>query len=278
VRISVFSDEIDRRDPVRAIRLAASWGVEWVEVRTVVSGRFPNVPDREIEELAARLRDAGVGVSGVSPGLFKCAVDDPSVPEALAGDLPRACAWARRLGTDRVSCFGFARQGGDQVPQQVEDRLAQMARTTAEHGCRLSLENEAGCWGGTGLEAAAIIRRVGATTMGLCWDPGNAVRAGSASAYPEEYRQVADLVAHVHAKNFDPQNGRWSLIETGVVDWPGQLRALAADRYAGFVVVETHLDISPDEFRVVDPDLDALSANTLRNLEFVRSCLAAGSG
>lgn len=275
MRISVFTDEIDRSDPERAIRLAASWGVEWVEVRTLASGRFPGVPDSELEEFSARLRDAGLAVSGVSPGLFKCPVDAPSVPEALARDLPRACAWARRLGTDRVSCFGFARQGGTQVPQQVEDRLAEMARTTAEQGCRLSLENEAGCWGGTGLEAAAIIRRVGVIGMGLCWDPGNAVRAGSASPFPAEYHQVADLVAHVHAKNFDPQHRRWSLIETGVVDWPGQLRALAADRYAGFVVVETHLDISPDEFRVVAPDLDALSANTLRNLEFVRSCLAA---
>jgi sugar phosphate isomerase/epimerase len=251
--------------------------VEWVEVRTLVSGRFPRVPDPEIEAFAARLGAAGMGVSGVSPGFFKGAVDDPTVLEAIAADLPRACAWARRLGTDRVSCFAFARQGGEQVPQQVVDRLGEMARVTAAHGCRLSLENEAGCWGGTGPEAAAIIRRVGASSLGLCWDPGNAARAGSPCPYPDEYRQVADLVAHVHAKNYDPDQRRWSLIEQGVVDWPGQLRALAADRYDGFLVVETHLDISPDEFLVLEPDLDGLAANTLRNLRFVRSCLAGGS-
>ena len=57
------------------------------------------------------------------------------------------------------------------------------------------------------------------------------------------------------------------------MDWPGQLDALRADGYEGFVVVETHLDISPDAFEVADPEFAGLAANSLRNLEYVRSCL-----
>ena len=54
-----------------------------------------------------------------------------------------------RLGTHLVSAFAF-RRDSQAPPQAVIDRLGEMAATTAAHGCRLSLENEAGCWNATG--------------------------------------------------------------------------------------------------------------------------------
>ena len=273
MKLSVFSDEVCRNDPDRALSLIARWGLTHTELRTVRTGRFPLVPDAEIEEFGRRLRGEGLSLSGVSPGFFKCPVDDPQVRPLLERELPRACAWAQRLGTDLVSSFAFARQGQDHPPAQVIDYLGEMARIAAGQGCRLVLENEAVCWGGTGLEAVHLIRQTGADNLSLCWDPGNAARAGSSCPFPDEYQQFKDLVAHVHMKNFDPEHRRWALMETGVVDWPGQLGAFAADGYRGFLVIETHLDISPDAFEVVAADLSALETNTWRNLEFVRTCL-----
>jgi len=277
MKLAVFTDEISR-DTSRAIELASAWQVPSVEVRSLDTGRFPLVPDQELMDFGSKLENSGLLVSGVSPGFFKGPVSDPGVPRALAEDLPRACEWARRWGTNQVSCFAFTREG-ETMPAAVADRLGDMAQTAEAHGCSLVLENEAGCWGNTGLEASELIRRVGHDNLSLCWDPGNSARAGSTCPFPEEYEQFRDLVTHVHLKNFNPDSGQWSLADTGLVDWPGQLTALRNDGYGGFVVIETHTKVTPDGFEIPaetdPPSLDPLESNTLRNLQFARALVPA---
>jgi len=268
MKLSIFTDEI-HRDPARAVRLAAAWSIPYVEVRALPGGRFPIVSDAELEEFGKLVTDAGLLISGVSPGFCKCPVDDPLVPQLLVEGLPRACEWARRWGTDLVSCFGFRRHGSGPTPAAAIDGIGEMTRICARHDCRLVLENEAGCWGDTGLEAACIVRQIGADNFALLWDPGNSARAGSTCPYPDEYEQIEDLVAHVHLKNFDPESGGWSLMEKGLVDWPGQLAALARSGYSGYIVIETHLRVDPDDCG----QLEALEANSRRNLEYLRMYL-----
>ena len=278
MQISIFTDEIDRKRPGRAIALASEWGVTHVELRSLPGGRFPAVADDEMETFYKRACDAGLAISAVSPGFFKCKLDDPSVEAGFTGGLQRACAWAKRWGTDMVSCFAFDRDDRGQVPAEVIDRVGEMADLIRREGCRPVLENEAACWGATGLEAAEIVRQVGVERIELCWDPGNAARAGSKRPFPDEYETLKDLVAHVHVKNYDPAAGRWALAEQGIVDWPGQFRALRADGYDGFVVIETHLALSPDAFEVTDPNFSELDSNSYRNLAFVRECLEIHNG
>ena len=273
MKVSVFTDEISPDSPEWAITLAREWGIEHLELRLLSGGRFPAVPDGDLERLSRQIADAGLAVSGVSPGFFKCRWDDPAVEQGFTEGLPRACEWAKRLGTDFVTCFGFHRGPSEHLPSAVVDLLGRMAEVVRAHGCRLALENEAVCWGGTGVEAAGIIRQVGADLLSLCWDPGNALRAGAAHPFPDEYEELKALVSHVHMKNFDPVSGSWCLIQEGAVDWPGQLAALSRDGYDGFLVIETHLHVSPDAFRFVDGPLSDLERNTLRNLRFVRACL-----
>ncbi len=265
MQISVFTDEISPRSPERAIDLARSWGVTHLEIRSLPGGRFPAGPDSELDDLYRRIAEAGLAVSGVSPGFCKCSWDHPSVAHSLEADLPRACEWAQRWGTDIVSCFAFLREAATNMPAAVIDLLGSMSEITRGQGCKLALENEAGCWGNTGIEAASIIRQVGPERISLCWDPGNSARAGTDFPYPDEYLKIRELVSHVHMKNVDPTDRAWSLIESGVVDWPGQLSALSDDGFTGFLVVETHLHGASD--------LPGLEQNTLHNLAFVRSCL-----
>lgn len=274
MKLAIFTDEINA-DPQRAVALAAQWQVPAVEIRGLAGGRFPRVGDAELNELQRVVEDCGLKVSGVSPGLFKCAIDAAAVSEEIATLLPRSCEWARRWGTDLVSVFGFLRDESAQVPTRVLDRLAQMAEIAMGHGCRLVLENEAVCWGNTGIEAADMVRRVGAENFSLLWDPGNSARAGSADPYPGEYEQLKELVTHVHLKNFDPQLGAWSLMDDGIVDWPGQLAALAADGYEGYIVLETHLKQRPEGLALLD-SLDALESNSRHNLDYVRRIWTAG--
>lgn len=279
MQLAAFTDEINRDDPLRALQLASRWQIPAVEIRLLPGGRFPNVPDAVLQETRLMINDAGRTVSGVSPGLFKCAWDDDEVETGIAETLPRACEWALNFGTDIVSVFGFGR--GDAVhglsgfSSSISDRLERMCAVASAAGCRLVLENEAVCWGDTGTEAAALIRAVGEDRLSMCWDPGNAARAGCAAPF-DEYADLADLVTHVHLKNFDPATGAWSLMDTGVVDWPAQFRALADNGYAGHIVIETHTSTEPDGTApVIDAGehLAPLEANSFRNLQYVRSLL-----
>ena len=273
MQISVFTDEICPDSPEHALELATKWGLTHVEVRSLSGGRFPAVADSELDQFSEQVKGSGLAVSGVSPGFFKCSMDDPSIDHVLSDALPRACEWARRLGTDMVTCFAFHQDGSNCAPSRVIDLLGEMSVITRRHDCKLALENEAGCWGDTGVEAAGMIRQIGPEHISLCWDPGNAVRAGSECPYPNEYEEIRDLVSHVHMKSFNPSTESWCLMNEGAVNWPGQFEALSDDGYDGFLVIETHLHVSPDEFRIVDSALSGLEGNTLQNLLFVRSCL-----
>mgnify|MGYP003337114620 FL=1 len=152
------------------------------------------------------------------------------------------------------------------------DYLAQMAAIAAQHGCRLVLENEAVCWGNTGLEAADIVRRVDAENVALLWDPGNSAKAGSRDAFPGEYAELSDLVEHVHVKNFCADRNAWSLLADGIIDWSGQLAALKADGYAGYLAIETHVKQRPEGLALRE-GLDGLESNSLDNLDCLRAHL-----
>ena len=269
MKLAIFADEISP-NPARAVALATEWGVNYVEIRKLIGGRYPRVSNDELEIFAKVVADAGLQVSSVSPGLCKCPVDDPSVTPDIAELLPRSCEWAQRLGTNMVSVFAFRRDESQAPPQAVIDHLGKMAATTAAHGCRLNLENEAVCWGATGTEAATLIRRVGSDNLSLLWDPGNSAMAGAESPYRNEYAGLKDLVSHVHLKNC--RDNKWALIDDGPIDWPGQLAALAADNYDGFVTIETHLKDRPPGLDLYD-GLNDLESNTRHNLDYVRSLL-----
>ena len=269
--LSVFTDEISSSVD-RALELAAAWGLSHVEIRSIGDGRFPRVPDSALTDLGRQVEDAGLRISAVSPGFFKCALEEPEIEAGISEGLPRACEWALKWGTRSVSGFAFSRGEGS-VPSMVVDYLGRMADVVDAAGCRLLLENEAACWGDTGLEAADIIRQVGAERLGLCWDPGNTARAGGDPA--AEYQQVRDLVEHVHMKNYDRTQERWAVMDQGVVDWPGLIRSLRADGYGGFLILETHTDISTEEFVAVG-ELAGKEANTLHNLKYVRGLLEDG--
>jgi sugar phosphate isomerase/epimerase len=280
VHLASFTDEINRDDPARAVDLAVRWGIGAVEIRQLPGGRVPRVDDAVLAEEGRRIRDAGLVVSGFSPGLCKSPVDAEQVEADITEILPRTCEWARHWDCNRISVFGFGRgdapHGSGAFPQSVVDALGRMADVAAATGCRLSLENEAACWGDTGTEAAALVRAVGHDALRLCWDPGNAARAGVAAPF-EEYAALADLVDHVHLKNFDPAVDGWSRMDVGVVDWPAQMAALQADGFDGWLVLETHMHQLPagtQPLTDAGEALTALESNALHNLRVARRLLA----
>ena len=105
----------------------------------------------------------------------------------------------------------------------------------------LCIEVEHVCWGNTGAATADIVRRVNHPFLRINWDPANALKAGE-EPFPGGYSEVAEYVSHVHFKDAatNPETGEveWSM--KGDIDWVGQIAALKANGYRGYISVESH--------------------------------------
>ena len=100
---------------------------------------------------------------------------------------------------------------------------------------RLLLENEESCNVATSAEAAALLKLL-PSSVGLNWDPGNAVEFQE-TPFPDGYRLLPkDRLGNVQmkARNLLPQYNQ-------LIDWPGIFNSLAADGYTGKVGLETHI-------------------------------------
>jgi len=273
VNIALFTDEIYKEDFTRALDRAVEWGVSHVEVRAIDGERLPKVSAEVHGRFIAEVRDRGLAVSGLSPGFFKCDLDDPEVQATFDDALPRLCELMGTWDTNFLTCFSYKRREGESMSGEVIDRLGAAADLVAAAGCRLVLENVSACWGATGAESGEIVRQVGYDRLGLCWDPGNAGRGGADVPFPDDYETVKDLVDHVHVKNFIPDQNGWGLVDEGVVNWGAQVGALQTAGYAGFLVIETHLTERPVGRTAPPEGWIALEANTSDNLSATRACM-----
>ena len=138
--------------------------------------------------------------------------------------------------------FSFDRAGmpPGPPPENVLEILSRAAERAGSMGIQLAIENEDGFWGDTGGRTASLVRAVGHPALGVNWDPGNAYCAGRAVPgwLPCRPRSGPSCAFQRCA----PQRGGTAeYVAKGEIDWAGQMRALAADGYDGFISVETHL-------------------------------------
>ncbi|MCM5693042.1 sugar phosphate isomerase/epimerase [Sinorhizobium meliloti] len=84
------------------------------------------------------------------------------------------------------------------------------------------------------------ITTIDKSKLGVLWDPGNTAFAGFAKrSFIEEYRLGSDLIRHIHVK--DPVAGeRYVKLGCGEVGWQELLPTLKAQKYSGWLSLETH--------------------------------------
>jgi sugar phosphate isomerase/epimerase len=265
VKLGIVTDEVSA-DPETAIELGAAWGIHDFELRGVFASRAPSLSPYEKSHLHDALDAYQARVVALSPGLFKFPY--PSKERARAslawmdnegfGNwaaaqkrlryhidelLPASLEYASELGAGIVVVFSFDRAGlpAGPPPDEVLEILSHAADRASAAGIQLAVENEEGFWGDTGEHTANLVRTIGHPAIGVNWDPGNAFCAGD-QPFPAAYQAVRGLVRHVHFKDAQRSaDGTAVYVAEGQVDWKGQLRALAADGYGGYISVETHL-------------------------------------
>ncbi len=252
--LSVITDEISQ-DLGLALGVCADLGIRTVELRAVGGTNIVSHDLGSLQRIKSTLADGDFDVCAISSPFLKCHLYDGGAPrgamhsatpasrEEQWGILESSLRVARLLGAPVVRAFSFWRaEKPEEVREEVADVLSEAARHAESAGLVLGLENEHTCNIGTGIEAGWVLGRIASPSLGVIWDPGNEAMLGS-RPFPAGYGHIRGRIAHVHLKDVDVE-GNWVRVGTGVIDYPGQLRALAEDGYAGVLSLETHYEVA----------------------------------
>jgi sugar phosphate isomerase/epimerase len=243
VFLSIVTDEVSL-DPLTAVELGQEWGLSHFELRSVASGRLPDISDADRRRLVALSRRTDIVLTAMSPGFFKNTLDDPITGRQFREGLPRALDLATELGIGKMIFFAARKDNAsrNEASRRVADLLARCAEECSKANVLLLLENEHICWADTGIHALDVLEHASHPNMRLNWDPCNCVWAGG-SPYPTEYERVRKHIVHLHVKD-TCQNRRGEFVGVpvgdGEVGWRSILHALRSDGYVGPYTVETH--------------------------------------
>jgi sugar phosphate isomerase/epimerase len=240
MRFGFVTDEL-YPDPRQAIETALAWGVHDFEIRNVRGERFPRVSDHTLDELVALRDEFGIRYTAVSPGFFKCHLDDEaSIAYALGDGLARTLDFTARCEIPIIICFGFEMATG--TDDQAVTLLREWADRLAGHNVRGAVENETHCKFDTPARIAQLIQRVDRPNLGANWDVGN-LQQGAREGFPQGYALVKPHIFNVHVKDVAQMPDgtmAWKPIGEGMCDWTGQIRALARDGIVDHVTIESH--------------------------------------
>ncbi|WP_127581769.1 TIM barrel protein [Paenibacillus koleovorans] len=254
-RLGVISDEVSA-DLNEALDWMVAEGLRHVEIRMVDGVNVSNLSDDDVARVSGEIARRGLRVSAIASPLFKCALDPTR--EVATGDmfgqaeesieahfdkLDRTILIAGRLGTRCIRIFSFWREAAPtQHTDEIVAHLKRAAAVAERADVVLLLENERTCNGGYAFEVASFVRQVGSPALRALWDPGNE-SAGEYWSYPDVYREVKELLEHVHLKDtvaLSDGKSRCVPLDSGRVPYLKQIRDLEQDGYKGLYVIETH--------------------------------------
>jgi len=233
-------------------------GMTGAELRVVYGKNVMDLTDDELRRAADALRERGIAIISVASPILKCVLPNaPAVDTRFQQDIfnskhtfddqprlaDRAIQIAGITGAKIVRVFSYWRTVDPHACfDAVASALDGLARQFDSAGLICGLENEHACNVATAVESAAMLKAVPHPALQLVWDPANALCSGE-SPYPEGYSVLPkDRIAHVHAKDchMDGHKPIWGPLGTRAVDWKGQIAALRADGYRGYLSLETH--------------------------------------
>jgi sugar phosphate isomerase/epimerase len=257
--LAVINDEITQDFEHSCEVAAIDFQLNWIELRAMWNKNISDLNDKEVAETQKILSKYKLRVTDIASPLFK--VDWPGAPRSKQSEnrdqfhandefnrqdavLTRCIEIAKTLGTNRIRCFDFWRLD-DPAPFRaaMDQKLRDAAERCRQHGLILLLENEMSCNTATGAESARTLAAVTNPNFMLNWDAGNAAAAGE-TPFPNGYNLLPKhRIGHCHCKDVIRKPGggyAWAPVGGGVIDWTGQFRALAAQKYSCAVSLETH--------------------------------------
>ncbi|HTU34754.1 MAG TPA: sugar phosphate isomerase/epimerase family protein [Candidatus Acidoferrum sp.] len=255
--IAAITDEFSP-DLETALHPMKEIGMQAAELRVVYSKNIMDLDDTELSQARDTLNSHGFQVISIASPLLKCVLPGaPPVDSRFQQDMfaakhtyedqPRltehAFNVARLFGARIIRVFSYWRTiEPEQCLDAVATALDELAAKAAPLGLTIGLENEHACNIATAAESARILDMVKRPNLMLVWDPANAYVAGEIP-FPDGYNLLPPgRIVHVHAKDCEVFNHtpEWGPLGTRAIDWKGQIAALLADGYQGYLSLETH--------------------------------------
>lgn len=256
--IAAITDEFSPTDLDAALTPMASIGMTGAELRVVFGKNIMDLTDEEVRRAKDMCSAKGVSIIGIASPILKCVLPNgPALDTRFQQDIfnskhtfedqPRLLDRAFRLcelsGANFIRVFSYWRTVEPEACfDAVVSALSDLAEKAAKHGVIIGIENEHACQIGTAEESKAILAAVQHPNLKLVWDPANALVAGELP-FPYGYSLLpANRIAHVHVKDCHMEGHKpiWGPVGSRHVDWKGQVAALIADGYKGYLSLETH--------------------------------------
>jgi sugar phosphate isomerase/epimerase len=258
LRTAAITDEFSPADLEAAAQAMAEIGMTGAELRVVFGKNILDLSDEEVTRARQVLNARGLEIIALSSPILKCVLPDaPPVDTRFQQDVfasrhtfedqprlaRRAFEIAHLSGARIIRVFSYWRTvEPEECFDRVAEALAGLARSAAQEDLIIGLENEHACNISTGADAGRLLAAVDHPNLQVVWDPANAYAAGEVP-FPDGYRRIPPArIAHVHAKDCHVEGHTpiWGPLGTRDVDWKGQIAALLADGYRGWISLETH--------------------------------------
>lgn len=257
-RIAAITDEFSPTNPALALSQMASIGMTGAELRVLWGKNVMDLTDDEMERLRHLLVGSQIEVISIASPILKCVLPNaPEVDTRFQQDIfnskhtfedqpalaERAFKIAKFFGARIIRVFSYWRTvDPDRCFDAVATALSGLADLAAKEDLIIGIENEHACNISTAADSARILQAVQHPNLKLVWDPANALVSGE-NPFPGGYSLLPkDRIAHVHVKDCHMEGHKpvWGPVGTRQVDWKGQVAALAADGYTGWLSLETH--------------------------------------
>jgi sugar phosphate isomerase/epimerase len=257
LRIAAITDEFTP-DFAAALDAMAAIGMTGAELRVLWGKNIMNLSDEELARARDMARERNIEIISIASPLLKCEL--PGAPEIdtrfqqdvfaskhtfedQPGLTERAFEIAKFTGARIIRVFSYWRTvEPDKCFDGIVKALGDLAEKAAKEDLIIGIENEHACNLGTASETAKVLNAVKHPNLQLVWDPANALVAGE-DPFPYGYGLLPkDRIVHVHAKDCHMEGHKpiWGPLGTRSVDWKGQVAALMADGYTGWLSLETH--------------------------------------
>ena len=257
LRIASITDEFSP-DLALALNAMTGIGMTGAELRVLWGKNILDLSDEELAKAKSLLVEHKMEVISIASPLLKCVL--PGAPEIdgrfqqdvfaakhtfqdQARLTERAFHVAEFFGAKIVRVFSYWRTvEPEQCFPAVAAALTALGEKAAARGLIIGLENEHACNVATAEHSAKMLAMVPHAAVKLVWDPANALCSGEVP-FPFGYKLLpVDRIIHVHTKDCHMENHKpiWGPLGTRDVDWKGQIAALWADGYRGWLSLETH--------------------------------------
>lgn len=234
------TDELSA-DPREAIEMGLEWGVTRFEIRNVAGARFPRISPDTLDDLIVLKDEYSILYTAVSPGFFKCRLDDKdAISYALGEGLDLTFDFMEACEVPLLICFGFEMLPGTDA--EAVALLRDLAERADEKRVSIAVENETHCKFNTPERIKELLEDIARPNVGANWDLAN-LKEGASKGYPHGYELVKPFIFNVHVKDVLPTSDggwQWCPVGKGVCDWRGQLLALKRDDIVEHITIENH--------------------------------------